>query len=506
MPAPEFYQRVWEGRDPTEVVVALGREIRAQVGAPSAAEAAAAVQHVHGLALLRGHDSPTREDVLDGVRSLFVKGSVDVEGVIVLATARKLLTGTRTGTVPAEAGRPPLVRDFERTAEMLRLDLDVAAERESVLDLYRSAVHRAKSRFFHRLRLLDVPFARWVRGPDYVAGTGLERVQEVWQSHWQPATEARLIEQSRFGATLEEAATALLIERFDEAERAGHRSDAAARLVLEACRSGLQRQAAALLDATQSMIAEDPSFISVVGAAMDLELLRLSLEPLEAHHLRGVPELVAGAWTRAASLMPSLATTGEQEETSALDQLCAWAMLADSVEGVPEAQALKVEQLRELVGIASANPVLLGAASGLLHADGVFTDAELGQRLSGFLAGGRSDPAHGARFLRGVLKTSRSVCWREPSVLGAVHTTLARIGEGAFIAVLPHLRLAFSDLTPRETDAVAAAVAASAGVSALIPTASMDFTEAEMMLGLSTDALVGKVLERDGWRAGDENG
>jgi len=504
MPAPEFYQRVWENRDPADLVVKLAREVRAQMGSPSAAEAAVALQHMQGLSALRGHASPTREDFLDAVRSLFVKGSIDVEGALVLATARKLLAGDRIGEVPPEAGRPPLVRDFERTAAALKLPLDASREQESSLDLYRSATHREKSRFFYRLRLLDVPFAKWVRGPDYVAGSGLERVQEVWRFQWQPATESRLIEQSRYGATLEEAASAWLLERFADAEQAGHRSDIAARLVLEGCRCGLQRQAAALLERTGVLVADDPSFVSVVGAASDLDLLRLSREPLEAHDLEGISEIVAAAWTRAAVLLPTLAHTPEDDEAIALDRLCAWAVLTDSIQGVPGATELRDDQLAQLATIETSNPVVLGAACGLLHAQGTMTGTDLARRLSGFLAGGRADPAHGARFLRGVLRTSRSACWQEPLVVSAVHETLGTITEETFIAALPHLRLAFSDLTPREVDAVAAAAAQYAGASPFAPALLVDATESDVVLGLRTNELVGKILERDGWRPGGE--
>src|SRR5439155_15250416 len=182
-----------------------------------------------------------------------------------------------------------------------------------------SALHRAKSRFLHRLRLLEVPYAQWVRGPDYVAGTELDRVQEVWRTQWQPAVEARLIEQSRYGASVEEAAAARLLERLAEAERGDGRADAAARLLMEACRAGLHEHAPALLRLTVELVAGDAGFTSVVGAALELDLLRMSREPLEAHHLPGLDEAVRAAWERAAGLVPGLAATSEAEEGAALE-------------------------------------------------------------------------------------------------------------------------------------------------------------------------------------------
>src|SRR5436305_416491 len=82
-----------------------------------------------------------REDVLDGVRSLFIKGADDAEGVAVLAIARKLLAGDRVGSVPASAGQPPIVHDFRHQAAALKLRIDKIEDLTATLDLYRKIAH-----------------------------------------------------------------------------------------------------------------------------------------------------------------------------------------------------------------------------------------------------------------------------------------------------------------------------------------------------------------------------
>jgi hypothetical protein len=81
--------------------------------------------------------------------------------------------------------------------------------------------------------------------------------------------------------------------------------------------------------------------------------------------------------------------------------------------------------------------------------------------------------------------------------LASLHTTLREIDEETFIGALPHLRLAFSDLTPRECDNVAALVAALGGETRL-DLGAVAATERELLLALSVDRLVGERLERDG--------
>ena len=88
------------------------------------------------LARLRGHEQASREDLLDGIRSVFIKGADDAEGVPVLALARKRLAGDRVGNVPAEAGQPPIVARFPQHGRSGSSSSSIRSmKRKSVLDL-----------------------------------------------------------------------------------------------------------------------------------------------------------------------------------------------------------------------------------------------------------------------------------------------------------------------------------------------------------------------------------
>ncbi len=501
MPSPAFYQQVWDGGDVASLLVDIARRLRERHAVPSTADAIAGLDHVRRLAAFRSHPIPTREDLLDGVRSLFVKGSLEVEGVAVMAAVRQYLAGDRVGRVPAGAGRPPLVEDFEACAATHRLGLRETAAREATLDLYRSVAHRETSRFMRRLDLLGVPFAKLVRGPDFVSGKGLERIQEVWRYEWQPATEAKLIEMSPYGATLEEAATNLLLERFAEADQAGHRSDVAARLLVEGCRCGLHRHTQPLFERTLTLVEADPLFASVVWACEQMLLLEVSREPLEAHHLEGLADGADRAWYRAARLVSSLAVLAEADESEAMDAVCAWRSAADTLGDSGERRGIRRERLLDLADQPSANPVAAGLACGVLYGDGALEPLAVATRLAGYLGGTRQPPADGARFLRGLLRAARSVCWQVREVVEALHRTLRELPEADFVTLLPHLRLAFADLTPRECDAVARAVASLVGGPAPDLVVSRDVGENEMLRAVRVNARVRERLVQDGLEA-----
>lgn len=466
MKSPEFYQGVWEGRPPEATVVEIARALRREAGVPSTADAIAAVTQLENLARLRGHPQPTREDLLDSVRSVFVKGEIDVEGGLVLTRVRRFLTGDRIGIVSPDAGQPPIVRDFEAEAARLGFEVGLASDGgEKTLDLYRSVRHREASRFFHRLALLEVPFGTLVRGPDFVLGRETGRVQESWRYAWIPQTESALIEASRYGATIEEAAAHRLVVEFDRAVRGGGGSGDGAMLVLEAYRCGLHARAEVMIAQVALMIRRDVDFVSVVASLSQFTLLRFACEPLEAHDEVAVLAVARQAWYRAAYLLPTLADQRDGEER-VLDALCSWREdedhLSDGADPWSPGREARLDPLWGLFSNPKANPTLRGACAGLLFGDGELEPEALASSVAAILAA--SDASLGGRFIRGLMRACRSVCFRVSSIISILTERLGSMETGDFLLSLPHLRLAFSELTPREIDEVAKVVTEICGV------------------------------------------
>jgi len=498
MAGPEFYQREWENRPAVELLSEIGLECRERLKSVSTADTMAAWEHAERLARLRRHRRPSREDLLDAVRSLFVKGSIDGEGVPVMAIARKALAGSRVGQVPAAAGLPPIVRDFRATAEMLRLRLDRPEAATVTLDPYRRERHRLTSRFLHRLRFLEVPFARFQRGPDFVNGADTGRIQEVWQYCWTPETESALILLARYGSTVEDAASAMLLERFDQAERQGvaGSSSAAVRLVLASCAMGLHERSVQLMARTGALIARDASFVSVSAALEQLAILDRAREPLQAQHLAGVAEMALAAYRRACYLIPDLANAAEEEERPALEALN---VLRQAVETLGDAAALadlRAGQLAILLDAPGArSPAMQGGAAGMLYLDGRLAGAQVAGRLGGELAG---DAERGVRFTGGLMRTARGILWRDPDCLGALDSMMRKLPEDEFLRLVPHLRLAFADLAPRETDQLARAVSERMGVPAFGAPRLHNVAEADAVSAFSVERMVEESLRKDG--------
>src|ERR1700754_2392072 len=516
MPSPEYYNRLWakfeEGSSEPRAAVATA--ILVEIGALtrrkdsqlslSTADEIAALQQAQLLASLRGHAGPTREDLLDGVRSCFVKGSMDAEGAVLMGIVGHVLTGKDIGEVPSSAGVPPIVSNFRKEAERARLDISDSLKKRLSLEIYRKENHRRTSRLLHCLNFLEVPFASLLAGPDFVRGIGLYRIQEHWHYAWSPITESSLIDAAVYGSTIDEASANRLREAIGrlEEEGKGRSANAAVSILIYACRMGLHRHVDKLLALIDAKVCDEPSFVEAVGAAKQLLLLWQSREPLEAHSLKEVPALLRSAYLRSCYLVAGLAQCPEEELSATLDSLAAVRELLEA--------ASPIELLDEEVFWEAAAKVLkvnnhahpsystiCGAIGGLLFSAGRMDQAELDELVVGNLLG-LTDSQKRVGFLRGLMKTCREAAWQNIRLVQSLDEIIAGWDETEFITSLPSLRLAFADLTPRETDKVAARVAALHGKEELGLLTEFRITEGELEFNRRLTALVLKSLADDG--------
>jgi hypothetical protein len=511
MPSPHYYQRIWERRrelagrrwDDAAVsfLVDVGRQTRRRklATAVSSADVIAALHQARLLARLRGHPGPMREDLLDGVRGRFCKGGIADEGVVVLALTRELLAGQAIGEIPPDASVPPIVADFRRMAEDLRLGGSDGSRRKVGLELYRKVRHRRVSRFFHSLEFIDVPFARLVAGPDFVRGTDIGRLVEHWECAWTPRTDCGLIDAAIYGATVTEAALArlkVLVSKLSS-EGKGRNAAAAVEVLVRACRMGLHAHCGELTDLIGASLSEDPSFVSVVRAAEQFVLLWQAREPLEAHNLPQLPGLVRTALMRAASLVPTLTTCPANERDQTLQALVAMRSLQSTVPDLVDPD-LFWNGLGRLRQDPACEPIISGAALGLLHGSGRIDAVTVAREGAGYLNAVGSEWGRRIEFLRGLLRACREIAWQSTEVLHAVDGLLQSWSEEDFIRALPELRLAFADLTPRETDKVGGAVARIHGEVTIGDLFNRDLNQAEFeQHGLLTIAVL-EHLKEDG--------
>ncbi|MBE7382787.1 MAG: hypothetical protein F6J95_015400 [Leptolyngbya sp. SIO1E4] len=509
MPAPAYYQQLWEQmqQPSTEALMQTAYAVLLQVrsltceekilASLSVADEIAAAEQAQRLAQFRHHPGPTREDLLDAIRSCFIKGTMEGEGGILMSVVARSLRGDRIGNLPHHAGVPPLVEDFHQRAQTFRLQLATAQPKSLTLDIYRQDRHRQLSRFLHSLTFAEIPFARFTKGPDFVLGNQLNQIQEHWSYRWQPQTESTLIEQSLYGSTVAELALYHLRQQIAAlAEEGQARSaTAAVQLLITACRMGLHTQTTQLLALIADHVAADPSVVSLAQAIGQLLLLWQSREPLQAQTLETVPQLTTVAYQRLCYQIPHLAECPVEETPTVLEAFNrVWEILW--AQGDLDRE-LFVEALLNLL-TTQGNPIILGGAVGVLYSAGRMETTELVTLAAGYLDHAAADPVQGVGFLRGLLCTCREVTWHLPELIAAINARLEHWSEDEFLRVLPELRLAFADLIPRETDKVAAIAAQLHGRTDLGRLVHTSATETQLHEGLAMEQKVQQILAQDG--------
>lgn len=466
-------------------------------------DAISAFQMSVQLAIMRGHQFPAREDLLDGIRSCFVKGELAVEGQVLLSLVREVLSGNRVGDIPPGGDLPPIVDDFYKECRRYRISVEQVERKEHALDLYRSATHRGLSRFFHRLSFLKAPFARFIDGPDFVSGQRLELMQEHWESTWSPLVESSLIESSLFGTTIEEAAAAKLelqISRLADDSQARCTS-AAVEMLVRSCRLALHAQSSKLVPLIDLHIAEDSNVKSLVLGLSQLELLQKAREPLEAFNLTAIPRLMKVAYNRATGLLSELAFCPDQMVDDVLPALQALReILSSCTESGLLDQELFHAGLARIVDFSTpeAQSPVVGAAAGILHADGRLSTEELIKVVCGYMDGAMNDPRKSIGVLRGLLAVSCEVAWQVGEILKALDTQFRSWDESTFLDMLPELRLAFAALTPRDIARIAEKVSELHQGRTLGSLVHTDIDEADITWGLMLNERVTRSLRTDG--------
>lgn len=525
MPSPGFYDALWHAQQANlsvrssvaRLISTIARKTRGQAiqHESSVTDSIAALQMVDALSELRGHSTPTRHDLLDGITSCMRKESLG-GGDLLAEIVRRTLAGDRIGTVPASAGQPPIVDDFQRLAGQYRLPINTLESRGVVLELYRKAQHRPVSFFLHQLQLLDVPFATFVDGPDFIHGYRLGKLQEEWSAAWNPGTEARLAELASLGDTVAGAAAQRLLQQVAELEEqcAARNADAAVEFLIRACRCGLHAYVDQMVTAVETHIAEDNIFASQARGLSRLAILRSAREPLEATRLERISYTILQCYCRACYLIASLADAPDDQLDASLDGLLSIGELlnAQSVEQASEAEAgadgahpmlnesLFLDALMDLNRDTGKPPrsEIAGAAAGLLYGSGRIDQSRVCTIVARYLDAAVDDVGAACGVVRGLMMTAREAFWRMDDLIRSIDALFQRWEEGRFNNALPHMRLAFSQLSPREIDNVAGRVANLHAVEEIGLLHHPDFTEAEMQLAVRAAELMNRSLSEDG--------
>ncbi|WP_406500851.1 DUF5682 family protein [Streptomyces sp. NBC_01590] len=484
MPSPGYYQQVWEAGPEAAADGLLRRvveRLRARKYPVSTAGLIAARSLAEGLTALRGHPSPARIDVLDGLAGALITDDLDQplpwtgRGTLTAGTHPAVVEmvaacgGDRTGRLHPETPAPPLVHDV--AAQLAALALDGGPEATYRLDLT-DAVDLERSRVLHRLRVLGIPGQVRTAGPAH----GVDPVfTERWEAQPVLGREAALVESGAYGATLAEAAAVALAER----TRSGAmEADGLARALFDAVLCGMDGFSEQLLDELSSCVGE----LQVSGPLGEVLATALGLWRHDRVFGMARGPLLAAVIDGATERLLWLLEGARGSSGVDFPRLRAVVAVRDAVLHAPELLSVTREVAAGIAGRISEDPEapidLRGASFGLARSLGrvpgspdasgnpaeavrtvarAGTDA-LGDWLAGLFALAR-DEVTGA-----VGDDGDGPGGGAESLIDVLDGLVSALSDNEFLSGLPALRQAFTFFPPRERDRIAARLLERRGV------------------------------------------
>lgn len=450
------------------------------------------------LSLMRGRPGALRHDLIDGARAALIKGEAARHDIW---TERLLsyLRGVKLGDVPASAGSPPLVEDARNLAKTMRMDVSDSARRNRKLDIRRKPQHLRASQYFHAMKLLDTGFAEKQVGPDYLNNVRTELLFEEWSYAWSPAVEGALTEHSVHGDQLQTACVNFIISQRQDMIADGHGRDLAAMITLFArgLLAGLGTRLTAFLKDIDSDIQSVGDFTTTANALQKLTILKLSKGPLGIPDEMNIDDVLQGAYARLLYLCDDIINTPEEAIDSRISAL---KLIVELLRG--DGQDVFDSELFDnaIDRIANRQPPakIFGAVLAICVQGGKRKAEELAIALAGQFTGSVASTEDRIDVLSGVLQTVPSLLWREPDILAHVDDFICGLEQADFLILLPHLRHAFTDLNPRETDRLAELLGQKHGQkTAEFIASTSSFSETELQHHLAIDKKLRDSLEQD---------
>lgn len=449
--APAYFELMWDALNEGNVrglshryLSSVAQHLRKAGTHRSTAEVIESVRLAETLSALKDGLAPTLSDLRDAAITLLGQGEITT----VKEALAHVDVGTEIGELPDGVSQTSIQADFQRELKRLKLekykttvetplDLDLRENRQAkseeaaYLDLNRSSL-------FHRLRILEVPFAKWTHARQE-STTWAER----WMMQWTPESEIALVEAVLEGETILLATAFRFNSRLEKCVTIAD----AAHLVNDACQCGMMAAMDQARARLQELAVVTSDFGAIADAAFELmqvvrygSVRRFDPEPLlpllEELFVEGALSLynAAGCDDKAAKVL-----------LEAIDKLnrvgLEFAELVD--------ETLWTTRLQQLADSDDRNPLLSGYACAILLERGLIPNEDLSREVSRRLSPGV--PADlGAGWFEGLAQRNRYALIARQALWEQLADYVSSLDDDQFARALVFLRRAFSTFVPRE--------------------------------------------------------
>ncbi|MCU4319557.1 hypothetical protein KTH44_10500 [Acinetobacter bereziniae] len=464
------------------------------------------------LAVLRGHNQPSRYDLLDALQSALIKGEMDDGQQHLFTHIFQFLSGQRLGKVAQNQHSPALLQNTYQQIKTYRFNLNDTILRHRKLDIYRKPLHQEISQYLHLLEFVGCHFAQRISGPDFVQGASLDLLFEEWRYAWTPSVEARLIELAEMGNQLEQIALIKMrkLQQENEQQGMGQSAFETAKLLALACRLGLKQHLKLLNQQLDGYLESDQNLASVIGAAQQLYYLWHGRKLLKLPEQMLLKSLSFAVY-QACFLLDQLYDTHEEKVKQNLKNLKSLHELILNIQQqkMPlEHHVFKTQDfdllslMYEQIDLTKLDEFHLNTLKGALHTlqflDHQIEQQQLQQYLQLAFAAG-SSPEDSVQYLHGMFFIAPEIFVQSKVAIDALHQLVSHWTEDTFIQILPDLRYIFSQLTPKQSTQVSKLIAQITGLGndTILDQVLSHISEQDVLQGVQLNQQLYKIFAYD---------
>lgn len=388
-----------------------------------------AVRLAEALAAMRNRPAPGLAELNEAALSVICHGNEMPMQLI----EHELIIGHAIGYVPKNVPTVPLQKDVQKHQRCLRL-MPETFEKDLTLDL-RNDNDRARSYLLHRLHLLGIDWGKTVRTAQKSKGT----FHEHWRLSWQPRYEIDIIIASRYGHTIESAATSWCEERAANTKHLSELTELMNKVLLANLPKAIQTVVQTLEN--RSIESADP--IDLLNALPALANIYRYGNVRQTEKTQ-VKRLFDSILQRAVIALPLAVFHINAKASQSVRQTLLLAERAITLRAQNEQTLLWHQALQYIINAQTSAALLRGLCTRMLLDNHVITRQEAYRQLSLHLSTG-SEAQNAAQWLDGFLNRNAIVLLHNDDLLSLIDEWLCSLHQEHFIAILPLIRRTFSE-------------------------------------------------------------
>lgn len=409
------------------------------------------------LAKLRGKDNAGVYELIDAVKSTFIKGEIGLENTGNIELMIKILSGIANGKVSYKSVVPPVVIDFRNLCKTHRIRIDKAETTESVLNIIKDKNHFEKSKFLHKMQFLDIGFCKLIKGPDYINKMDKNLVREIWKYKYNSQVEASLIDKSVYGVSVEELCLNFIKDKLKNRLSAKEIS----KLVILSTVMGLYNFLIDNYNEIENIILSDNDFISLCEALNNFSYL-INMGMVNGNIFKDT-DIVSKI--SALSKLAFILAVQNMEEIKNFDEDNAL-KYSDYIKNLyiyvlenkdSDCEEIFTEKIDSLIENTFGSSHIYAVCLSIKYKLGKIDAKEFAVRISNFLETAETESI--AYFLNGIFLIARDILFINNDFVNEIDKAIKNIDENKFIKILPNLRFAFTNLTPTETEHLSSIIA-----------------------------------------------